>query len=174
MECPSCGYDNTLVADICGGCQVSLDFQSGPQPAEGLLEQLSTEKLATLIPDSPFEISPDAPLREAVGRLVETGRHCALVVSDGAIAGILTERDILMKAALEYDRCADAPVSEFMTAAPETLTPEHTIAFGLNRMTAGDFRHLPIADRGHPLGVVAVRHILAYMVDRHPNELAVQ
>ncbi|MCP4245970.1 MAG: CBS domain-containing protein [bacterium] len=174
MECPSCGYENAPGTDVCDGCQVSLDFLSGPLPPEGLLEQLSTEKLATLIPESPFEVTPDTPLREAVERLVETGRHCALVVSGGAIVGILTERDILMKAASEYDRHADSPVSEFMTAGPETLTPDNTIAFGLNRMTVGAFRHLPIADQGHPLGVVAVRRILAYMVDRHPNELAVQ
>ncbi len=172
MECPSCGQDNIPGADQCARCGADLQDLDRQRLVEGLLADLTTGKLAGLIPRRPVEVTPQTPVRDAVQAIVEAGRNCALVVSAEGIAGILTERDILMKVALDYEQLADRPVSEFMTPKPETLGTEDSIAFGLNRMTAGGFRHIPIARHGKPLGVVSVRDALDYMVKRYPQELS--
>ncbi|MHC4608953.1 MAG: CBS domain-containing protein [Planctomycetota bacterium] len=171
MECPSCGQDNIPGADHCSRCGADLHDLDRQRPAEGLLADLTSAKLSRLIPRTPVQVGPETLVRDAIKILVETGRNCALVVSGEAIVGILTERDILRKVGLDYKTLAERPVSEFMTPDPEVLGTEDTIAFGLNRMTTGDFRHIPIAREGKPLGVVSVRDVLSYMVDRYPKEL---
>jgi CBS domain-containing protein len=55
-------------------------------------------------------------------------------------------------------------VEEFMTPNPQTLTPDAKIAFAIQRMDQGGYRHLPIVDaQGTPIGVISVRDILAYL-----------
>ncbi len=172
MKCPACGYENIAGMDQCTECEGDLRDLDVESPAEGLAADLTKGKLLALVPRTPVEVAPDTPIREAVRQLVSTGRNCALVVVGGEIKGILTERDLLAKVALEYDRLADRPVREVMTPDPETLGPQDTIAFGLNRMTAGGYRHVPLADGGRTLGVVSVRDVLGYMVQRYPERLA--
>ncbi|MFQ5490768.1 MAG: cyclic nucleotide-binding/CBS domain-containing protein [Phycisphaerae bacterium] len=171
MKCPLCNCDNLPGADTCSSCQADLADPNGPQLAVDLLADLTTGKLSTLIPKTPMEVDPSTPVRQVVQQLAKGGRKCALIVKDGRMQGIFTERDILQKVALEYDRVADNPVSTFMTPNPESLSREDTIAFGLNRMTAGGYRHLPIVEQDRPLGVVSVRDVMSYLAKRYPDEL---
>ncbi len=171
MKCPACDHGNIPGADQCACCGADLSDIGVPQPEAGLLAGFATQHLGDLIPRAPVQVEPDTTVREVIAKLVETGRNCALVVSDGVLKGILTERDILMQVALEYDKLADRPVSEFMTSDPETLGHKDTIAFGLNRMTAGGYRHIPIEQDGKPTGVVSIRDVLGYMVKAHPEQL---
>ena len=170
MKCPLCQHDNIPGSDRCAGCEADLQDLDREPAAEGLAGDFMVRKLAELSPQTPVQIGPHSPLRDAVRMLIETGRNCALVVEDEEIVGILTERDILMKVALDYETLSEKPVGEFMTAHPEVLAHDASLAFGLNRMTAGGYRHVPIQRDGAPLGVVSVRDILAYMVGRYPNE----
>ncbi len=85
------------------------------------------------------------------------------------MAGIFSERDLLTKVGERYNEVKSRPVSDFMTADPETLGPDATVAFALNRMDVGDFRHIPIVREGRPESVVSVRDLLCYLSDRYPR-----
>ncbi len=173
MNCPACQADNIGGADQCVECGTDLQHLDAPDGAIPLLTSVMTDPIAELIPHDPLRVAPETPVSEVIRKLVDTGRNCALVVSEAnAILGIFTERDILLRVADDYPQRSGRPVSEFMTADPERLRPEHTIAFGLNRMTVGDYRHVPIEKDGQALGVVSVRHILGYLVSRYPDLLA--
>jgi len=164
MRCPACGHDNLPGADECGGCRGDLRQEDLPAPAEALAKALTADPVRGLIPRPPLTLPEDTPVREAVSRLVESGQNCVLVTRDGALCGILTERDILMKAAAGYDRLADKPVSEFMSPDPESLSAASPAVYGLNRMSVGDYRHIPIVEDGTAVGVVSIRDILALIV----------
>lgn len=96
----------------------------------------------------------------------------ALIVQNGKLAGIFTERDVLKKVAgvpMELEKTA---VSKVMTADPFTLPEDCSIAFALHHMSSEGYRHLPLVkpDRT-PVGVVGVRDIVAYLVELFPESL---
>jgi CBS domain-containing protein len=173
MECPACGTANLSGLDLCSECGGDLrDLDIAP-PRGGLATDLSSTALADLIPSEAVTISPETSVRRAIQELAETGRNCALVVAKDRIVGILTERDILRKYALEAKPGQDMAVSQIMTLDPVTLGPTDSIAFGLNRMTVGGYRHVPIATaEGHPMGVVSIRDVMRYVVKRYGKRLA--
>ena len=170
MRCPACGYDNLAGADECAGCHGDLRQEDLPEPTDSLAQALTVDPVQKLIPRQPLTLTEDTSVREAVAKLVETGRNCVLVTRQGSLCGILTERDILMKIADRYEDLADDPVSAFMSRDPESLTVDCPAVYGLNRMTAGGYRHIPIERDGKPTGVVSIRDVLSYMVQQHPEQ----
>jgi CBS domain-containing protein len=50
-----------------------------------------------------------------------------------------------------------------MTVNPQTVLPTHTLAFAINLMDAGGYRHIPIVDQGKPLGMISVRDVLRHV-----------
>jgi CBS domain-containing protein len=116
------------------------------------------------------EVEPRASVRSVVDRLNQERIGCVLVVDSGTLVGVFTERDVLSKVAgqpIDIDRVA---VEALMTPEPECLTPEDGIAYALNKMAVGGFRHIPLVDaRGQPRGIVAMRDIVEYLVDLFPR-----
>lgn len=120
----------------------------------------------------PVRVAPTASVRQAVGLMNERRVGCVLAVEEGKLVGIFTERDVLTKV-IARGRDIDAtPVGEVMTRDPECLTLDDGIAYALNLMSDGGFRHIPLVDgEGRPTGVVAMRNVVEYMVDLFPNEV---
>jgi CBS domain-containing protein len=86
--------------------------------------------------------------------------------------GIVTERDVVMKIPGGGKPAAEVPVSEIMTPDPLTLGPDDTIAFAMNYMAIGGYRHIPIMDDGgEPVGLLSVRDLLRFVVDFFPEEV---
>lgn len=120
----------------------------------------------------PVRVAPSTSIGQAVALMNERGVGCVLVVEEGRLAGIFTERDVLTK--VVSGRCdVDAtPVGEVMTRDPECLTLDDGIAYALNLMSDGGFRHIPLVDAdGRPTGVVAMRNVVDYVVDLFPHEV---
>ena len=90
-----------------------------------------------------------------------------MVVENRKLVGIFTERDALLKLGTEAAALGDRPVSEFMTAHPQTLRLDAKIAFAVQRMDLGGFRHVPVVSKtNEPLGVISVRDILDYLTEK--------
>ena len=174
-NCEACGHENLPGSDSCALCGTDLvdptastaSADSDPFVVEGIMR----EPIGGLIPGDPVCVAPDTTVEATIEALVTAGRACALVVWERTLVGIFTERDVLMRVASDFKRLGPCPVREFMTPAPETLSVSDTIAYALNRMTVGDFRHIPVERDEHPLGVVSVRDILKYLVEDHPEVL---
>ena len=91
-------------------------------------------------------LRPTATVGEAIQTMLAHDIGALLVVdSDGKLLGIFSERDLLTKVAGLHDSYAELPVAQFMTANPETVTPDDTLAFALHKMDIGGYRHLPLA-----------------------------
>ena len=108
-------------------------------------------------------ITSDARLFDAVGRLGEKRIGALLVVEDGRIAGIISERDLLTKAAGLQASYDTLPVYDIMTATPETVTDEDTLAFAVHKMDIGGYRHLPVLTEGKPTGVISIRDLMRHI-----------
>lgn len=115
-------------------------------------------------------ISPESSLADAV-RLLNERRLGALVVTDrsGAVAGIVSERDVVRSIAAHGPSSLEKPVSHCMTRDVVTTVESATIQTLMSEMTDGRFRHLPVVDHGRLAGIVSigdvVKHRLAEMED---------
>ena len=127
-------------------------------------------KLPTLRP--PVCVTPDATVRDAIEAMNEHRTGCVLVVEDARLVGVFTERDVLTKIANQGTDIDATAVAVVMTPDPEYLTLDDGIAYALNMMSVGGFRHIPLVDaEGCPTGVVAMRDIVDFIVDLFPEEV---
>jgi CBS domain-containing protein len=161
-------------ADACEACNQPLtDVQPACAPPKTPIEEgIEADAVSVLRPAAPVAVAPTTPVGEIVSLLAEKNIGCVLVVWVDALVGIFTERDVLMKIGDRLDEVAHEPVRHFMTPAPETLSEVDTIAFALNRMAVGGFRHIPIERDEHPVGVVSVRDVLGYLSEHFPEILS--
>jgi CBS domain-containing protein len=117
-------------------------------------------------------VAPNTSIGQVARTMKEHRVGCVLVEDGGKLIGIFTERDILTKlVGTGYDP-ARVHVDDVMTRNPETLTPEDPIAFALQRMSVGGFRHLPLVDpEGHPVGILSVKDIVYYLAEHFSAEI---
>ncbi|MBN1448218.1 MAG: CBS domain-containing protein [Bacteroidetes bacterium] len=114
----------------------------------------------------------DTPVRDAV-HLMQTKRiGCVLVTSHRKLLGIFTERDVLKKILGSAFDLRSTPISEVMTINPQALNESDTIAYALNFMDLGGYRHIPIVNElFEPLGLVSVKDIVSYLVQHFADEV---
>ena len=118
----------------------------------------------------PILISATSTVADAVKSMNDHHTGCVLVGKDGKLIGIFTERDVLTKDFFRADSHT-VSVESVMTPKPETLEPDDSIAFALNKMSVGGYRHIPIVDAGKPVGVLSVRDIVDFLVDLFPGDV---
>jgi CBS domain-containing protein len=134
-----------------------------PGPTE-LESAMADETLGEVVTAQPLTVSPDTTVAAAIGRMQQDHRGYTLVLRDGALAGIFTERDVLMRVAGRAVDPAKTPVTEVMTADPVTLPADASVAHALNLMVIEGFRHIPVMDdRGRPIAVVSMRNLIEYL-----------
>jgi len=106
-------------------------------------------------------IAPTATLSEAV-KLLSERRIGAVIVTgaDSRVAGILSERDIVRVIGERGHAALEENVGAVMTRKVVTCTETDTIAFIMERMTAGKFRHLPVVDQGRLAGLISIGDVV--------------
>jgi CBS domain-containing protein len=109
-------------------------------------------------------VAPDATLRQAAELMVSSEVGSVAVEVDGALEGILTERDMLRAVAQGADLDLDA-VSKWMTEYPDSFDPEMAIEEAAEWMLATGFRHLPVVDGGEVVGVISIKDVLWAVTD---------
>ena len=108
----------------------------------------------------PVVASPDLTVA-AASRLMRHKRVGALlVVDEGRLAGIFTERDALFRVIAEGRSPESTRLAEVMTPNPRTIAPDRPFGHALHLMHEGEFRHVPVVENGRPLGMVSARDAL--------------
>jgi CBS domain-containing protein len=101
--------------------------------------------------------SADDALTEAARRMAER-RVGAILVTDGTVlTGIMTERDVLRAVGRAS---IDGTVGDWMTRHPDTAPQSATIGQAAAMMLHGGYRHVPIVDGDHLVGIVSIRDLL--------------
>jgi CBS domain-containing protein len=164
MICPRCGHDNVPGIDQCVGCLLDLAPLDQPVAHDRIQSDLTEQPVNILQPRTPVMLAPDAPLREAVQVMLDEELGAVLVVDDGGrLAGIFTERDLLLRVPDAEVRDGTAPVSRYMTPNPETIRPDDSLTLALHKMDVGGYRHLPVVNADRPVGMISVRDMLRHV-----------
>jgi CBS domain-containing protein len=117
-------------------------------------------QLADLMATDVLAVSPDTTMADAARRMVSRDAGAAVVIDDGGLVGVISERD-LMRAI--PDACSpETPVSDRMTRNVTTASPRTSVAEALAIMIEGRFRHLPVVEAGHVLGIVSMRDLMSW------------
>ncbi|MCI0642943.1 MAG: CBS domain-containing protein [Gemmataceae bacterium] len=145
------------------------EFEEAYEDKELIRGAIVTTPLSDLTLRMPILVNADATVVAAVDAMNEHRTGCVLVEENGKLAGIFTERDVLTKVIFRENN-RSWTVRQVMTKSPETLNSDDSIAFALNKMSVGGYRHIPIVDRaGKPVGVVSVRDLVDFLVELFPD-----
>jgi CBS domain-containing protein len=126
------------------------------------------ESIGSIGLKKPLCVSMNTSLAECIA-LLQRHRIGSLIVTkdDGRIAGIFTERDCVLKVVAKVASFDTAVVADFMTPDPMRELPDATLAYALNLMSNGGFRHVPIVDQDDvPIGMISVKDVVDYLVER--------
>ena len=109
-------------------------------------------------------VEPEAKLAAAIKILSERKIGAVLVMSNGRIEGILSERDIVRVLGERGAVVLDEPISEVMTRKVVSCRQADTVAAIMEMMTLGKFRHLPVVDEGMVVGLISIGDIVKWRV----------
>jgi len=124
------------------------------------------DPISSLNLGEPLILEKGSSIRTALNKMQSQLENYIMVTSNDSLIGILTERDILMNiTGKEYD-LEISLIEEFMTKNPETLSMEDPLAYALNKMHVGGFRHVPIVDnQNKPVGIITLSEIVSIIAD---------
>jgi len=133
---------------------------------------LANETAGSAASHPPVLVDEATALVEVLQLMRDGNRGAVLVVRNGALVGIFTERDVLMKVAGQPIDLERTVVSQLMTIDPVTLPVEASVAFALNKMVIEGFRHIPLVDEANrPVAVVSMRNLIDYLSDFFRREI---
>lgn len=116
---------------------------------------MKTRRMADLVRhQDPLTMTPAATVQEACAAMYKRRVGAVLVVEGQKLLGIFTGRDAVQALAVGLDPRATR-VGQVMTAEPCCLSPHDHAEDALRLMADGGFRHLPVVEDGHLLGIVS-------------------
>jgi CBS domain-containing protein len=115
-------------------------------------------------------VEPEAKLSSAIKMLGERKIGAVLVMSEGRIEGILSERDIVRVLGERGAGVLDEPVSTVMTRKVVSCKQSDTVAVIMEIMTLGKFRHLPVLDGDRVVGLISIGDVVKWRVGEYERE----
>ena len=94
-----------------------------------------------------------------------------LVMKDGGLAGIVSERDYARKVILLGRSSADTPVWQIMSAPVMTVSSDDTTQTCMLLMTERKFRHLPVVDAGRVIGMLSIGDLIKHALAEKQHEI---
>lgn len=165
--CPSCGAENIEGSDSCERCMMDLRSIDVPERAQILADDSDlTAPISSIRLTRPKTVSPNHSVRDAIAAMKPDPSGAVIVVEGVRIVGILTDRDILKKVAANTSALSE-PVAAYMTPDPVVLRDDDMMAYALNKMGDGGFRHIPVVRNGDLVGMVTGREIMSWVIGKY-------
>lgn len=162
MPCPVCRFDNFEGEDVCANCGADLAATDGRPPLAEADDTVLGARIGSLKVGTPHMVASTMPVADAIREMHGGGVDSLLVVDEGRLVGIFTDRDALVKGADK--RLGLFKVRDFMTPDPVTVDRGDTVAVAINKMAVGGFRHIVIVDGRRPVGVLAAADVFRHLV----------
>lgn len=116
-------------------------------------------------------VGPDEPVLAAIRAMAERGIGALLVMRDGKLAGIVSERDYARKIILKGRSSADTPVREIMEAAVISVAPTDSVETCMRLCTEHRVRHLPVLADGKVVGVLSIGDLVKAVISEQSAQI---
>jgi CBS domain-containing protein len=114
------------------------------------------QKVAEVMTPAPIALRPDQKIAEAAIEMRKHGIGNVLVADDGQLKGLITDRDIVVRAIADGKDPGSTPIGELCTFDLITVTPKDDASTAVRRMREAEVRRIPVVDDGNVVGVVSL------------------
>jgi CBS domain-containing protein len=118
-----------------------------------------------------FSIGPVESVLHSIEIMASRHVGALLVMSQGSLLGIVSERDYARKVILKHRSSRDTPVADIMTSPAVTVTPQETVHRCMELMTEGRFRHLPVVDSGRVVGMLSIGDLVKAVIEEQSQKI---
>ncbi len=118
-----------------------------------------------------WSVPPDASVYDALALMSERDVGALLVISNGRLEGIFSERDYARKVVLMGRSSRDMQVSEVMTAPVITVAPDWTVEECMRAVTSHRVRHLPVMEAGCLKGVISIGDLVNAIISEQAETI---
>ncbi len=108
----------------------------------------------------PLTAPPGASVGKAVKMMARDKTGAVMVVDNGRLSGIFTERDAVFRVMAADRDAGTTRLAEVMTADPKTVDPDKSFGYAMLLMFENGFRHVPVVENGKLIGIVSARNAL--------------
>src|SRR5580704_12135569 len=118
-----------------------------------------------------FSVAPQDSVLRAIEVMATRHVGALLVMQQGALLGIISERDYARKVILKNRSSHDTPVSDIMTSPVVSVAPEETVHHCMELMTNGRFRHLPVVKGGRVVGMLSIGDLVKDVIQEQTEHI---
>ena len=112
-----------------------------------------------------FTIAPEATVLDALNIMAEHNIGALLVMSEGEMVGIVSERDCVRKVDLMGKNANETRIKDIMTSNVITMEASHPLEECMSLMIEKNFRHMPVCEGKELLGILSVRDVLKEVIE---------
>ncbi len=118
-----------------------------------------------------FSVAPTDSVLRAIEIMATRHVGALLVMSEGDLIGIISERDYARKVILKNRSSHDTPVSDIMTAPAISVSPDESVHHCMQLMTEGRFRHLPVMKAGRVVGMLSIGDLVKAVIQEQTEHI---
>jgi CBS domain-containing protein len=119
-----------------------------------------------------FYVAPDVMVFDGLKLLASYGVGAMVVLEQGKLVGIFSERDYTRKVALEGKNSRETSIAEIMTRNVITVPPTAGTRVCMSLMSTNKIRHLPVVEGGKVIGLISIRDIMDDIIADHEQTIS--